>query len=262
MRPDIDDLATFYASRQGQLARRLFNNQIRALWPDVAGQIVLGIGYASPFLGALDRAERTIGLMPAAQGAGRWAPDGRNRVALAREDELPLPDGSVDRVLLVHALECAQHLSRLLREVWRVCADGGRILAIVPNRRGVWCWSDRTPFGFGQPYSIAQLQKTLLRHLFAPVQHRRALYLPPTGSSLLLRAAVPVERLGLRLAPQLAGVIMIEAEKRIYVGRPEPVARRAQGRRYLPVPQGVMARRPSHGRDLVLTRQSAAGSRH
>ncbi len=255
MRPDIDDLAAFYATRQGQLARRLFNNQIRALWPDVAGQSVLGVGYPAPFLAALDRAERTIGLMPATQGAARWAPEGRNRVVLAREDELPLPDGSFDRVLLVHALECAQHLSRLLREVWRVCADGGRILAVVPNRRGLWCWSDRTPFGYGQPYSFTQLQNMLERHLFAPVQQGRALYLPPTTSTLLLRAAIPAERIGLRLMPQVAGVIMIEAEKRIYVGRPEPARRRAPRRRYVSVPQGAMARR-TPGRELVLTRHS------
>ena len=260
MRPDIDELAAFYGSPQGQLARRLFSHQIRALWPDVTGMTVLGLGYATPFLGALDRAERAIGLMPATQGAARWAPDGRNRVALAREDELPLADGSIDRVLLVHALECAQHLSRLLREVWRVCADGGRILAIVPNRRGLWCWSDRTPFGYGQPYSIAQLQKTLQRHLFAPVQQGRALYLPPTTSTLLLRAAIPAERLGLRLMPQIGGVIMIEAEKRIYVGRPVAAARRAPKRRYVPVPQGAMARR-THGRELVLTRGSTCDER-
>ena len=37
MRPDIDELQEFYASRQGQLARRLVHRQVKALWPDLTG---------------------------------------------------------------------------------------------------------------------------------------------------------------------------------------------------------------------------------
>ena len=44
MRPDIDDLQSFYATRQGQLARRLIHHQLKALWPDLGGRTVLGFG--------------------------------------------------------------------------------------------------------------------------------------------------------------------------------------------------------------------------
>ena len=54
MRPDIDDLQLFYASRQGQLARRLIHHQLKALWPDLGGRAVLGFGYAAPYLAGLD----------------------------------------------------------------------------------------------------------------------------------------------------------------------------------------------------------------
>lgn len=242
MRPDVEDLQIFYASRQGQLARRLMHHQIKALWPDLRGLDVVGIGYAPPLLAGLDGARRAIALMPAEQGGARWPQDERCRTALGREGELPLADGSVDRVLLVHALECCTDVPRLMREVWRVLADGGRLIAVVPNRRGLWCLSDRTPFGHGQPYSAAQLQRTLNGNLFATMAERTALFLPPVRSQLLLRLVIPVERLGLGFARRFAGVVLIEAEKQIYVSTPAPALARSGARCYLPVADGVAAR--------------------
>ena len=222
MRPEVDDLQRFYASRQGQLARRLIHHQLKALWPDLSGRACW----------ASDTPRRS---WPASSTRpGRWRSCRRSkapvagprtddgRTALAREDELPLADGSIDRVLLVHALECCSNVPRLMREVWRVLADGGRMVAVVPNRRGLWCLSDRTPFGYGQPYSRGQLERTLDSHLFTPCAERTALFMPPTQSRLLLRLAVPAERLGLAFARQFAGVVLVEAEKRIYVGTGSP----------------------------------------
>lgn len=244
MRPDVDDLQAFYASRQGQLARRLMHHQIKALWPDLRGLNLVGFGYAAPLLAGLDGAARAVALMPAQQGVARWPPDEPCRAGLVREEELPLADGSVDRVLLVHALECCTNVPRLMREVWRVLADGGRLIAVAPNRRGFWCLSDRTPFGYGQPYSAAQLQRTLNGHLFTACAERTALFMPPTRSRLFLRLAVPVERLGLGFGRRFAGVVLIEAEKQIYVGTPLTAREPSPAvRRYLPVPDGVVAAR-------------------
>lgn len=260
MRPEVDDLQRFYASRQGQLARRLIHHQIRALWPDLTGCNVLGFGYAAPFLGGFDTALRSVALMPAEQGVGCWPSEGRGRTALAREDELPLADGSIDRVLLVHALECCGNVPRLLREVWRVLADGGRMIVVVPNRRGLWALSDRTPFGHGQPYSRGQLERTLNGHLFTAQAERAALFLPPTQSRLFLRLAVPAERLGQGFAHRFAGVVLIEAEKQIYAGTAVPALARSHVRRYAPVMQGLAAAREAvdgqvprqRGRGLVV----------
>lgn len=238
MHADIAELQEFYASRHGQLARRLIGHQLRQIWGDLSGRVVVGLGYAVPFLPVLDDAERAVALVP--QQAAGWSPiecDGR--IALVQDDELPLADGSVDRLLLAHALETTPKSHRFMREVWRVLADGGRMLALVPNRRGLWCWSERTPFGHGQPYSAGQLERMLRGYLFEPLTTRRALYLPPTGSRLLLRFAVPVERLGLRFAPQFSGVLLIEAEKRIYLPTVAAETGRRKARRpaYAAVPQ-------------------------
>ena len=90
---------------------------------------LLGIGYATPFLSALSpETERTVALMPASLGVLGWPADGRNLVALADEAELPFADYSIDRVLLVHALETSEQAGPMLKEIWRVLAGGGRLL--------------------------------------------------------------------------------------------------------------------------------------
>ncbi len=242
MRPEVDELVAFYQGREGQLARRLVAARLRALWPDVRGLDLVGIGYAAPYLALFEEARRCLAFMPATQGARMWPAHPPSRTALVREEELPLADGSVDRVLLVHALEHSERVDGMLRELWRVLADGGRLLAVVPNRHGAWCLSERTPFGHGQPYSAARLAKLLERRLFQPVAEERALYLPPARWGLLLKAAIPIERLGLKLAKELSGVVIVEAEKRIWQAAPV-FERRREARRYVAAAPAIGAAR-------------------
>ena len=120
---DVVDLRNFYGQRLGVVARRFVGRGIRALWRDTAGQRVLGIGYATPYLGLFrEEAERCLAFMPAAQGVVKWPTTRPALSALVDENELPLPDAAVDRVLLVHALEMTNDPAALLREVWRVLA--------------------------------------------------------------------------------------------------------------------------------------------
>src|SRR6202045_696076 len=136
---DVVDLRNFYSEKLGVVARRFVGRGIRALWHDTTGQRALGIGYATPYLGLFrEEAERCLAFMPATQGVVKWPSERPALAALVDELELPLTDAAVDRVLLVHALEMAPDAGALLREVWRVLAAGGRLLAVIPNRRGVW----------------------------------------------------------------------------------------------------------------------------
>jgi SAM-dependent methyltransferase len=238
MRDDVVDLRDFYATRVGQVARRMIGRRIRAIWPDVAGMRVLGLGFATPYLRPfLAEAERVAALMPASQGALPWPPEGPCRVALADEAELPLQDFSIDRVLLVHGLEFSEQVRPLLKEVWRVLAGGGRLLAVVPNRRGIWARIDGTPFGQGHPYTPSQLARLLRDESFTPEQVTGALYVPPTGSRMMLRSAAAIEKLGERWFTTFAGVSMVEATKQIYA---RTTARKVRTRPVLlPVPQGA-----------------------
>lgn len=242
MRPDVIDLQGFYATRQGQVVRRLISRQIRELWPDLSGCRVLGLGYPLPYLGPIDEeAERVCVLMPQAQGVLRWPSAQPNQVALAADCDLPLPDCSFDRVLMVHALEATEQVRPFLREIWRVLSDGGQALIVAPNRRGLWCISESTPFGHGRPYSAAQLKELLHGNLLAPQRGASALFMPPFRSRLLTRTAVAWERIGLRWARHFAGVVLMQAEKQIYAPPMEPALERHRRPAYAAVPSRMAA---------------------
>ena len=232
---DVIDLRDFYRSTLGQVARRAIRRRVRETWPDTSQMRVLGLGYATPYLVPFrDEAERVISVMPAQQGVLHWPADGPNQVALADEAELPLPDVSVDRVLLVHALEFSEQLRPMLREVWRVMADGGRLLAVVPNRRGIWARLDRTPFGHGYPYTPAQISQLLRENMFDPEGTSYGLFMPPSRRRMVITSAPAWEQVGQRWFPAFGGVLFVEAVKQIYAATPAVAVRRR--RVYIPVP--------------------------
>jgi len=214
---DVVDLREFYSRRLGIVARQMINRGIRERWPNADGQRVLGIGYPTPYLGLFrEDAERCIAFMPAAQGVLKW-PTGRPALAaLVDEFSLPLPDAAVDRILLVHALEMSDDPAALLREVWRVLSPSGRVMAVIPNRRGVWTRSDNTPFGHGRPYSRSQITDLLRQTWFTPTGWGEALFMPPYAGRWVLKSAQMWERAGAALALPFAGVHIVEATKQVY----------------------------------------------
>jgi SAM-dependent methyltransferase len=239
MASDVVDLRDFYRNAVGQVARRMIRRAIQRVWPDLRGMRLVGIGYATPFLSALSgETERTLAVMPATLGVLRWPSQGANRVTLADEGELPFADYSIDRVVLVHALETSEEVGALLKEIWRVLAGGGRVLIVAPNRRGIWARLDRTPFGSGRPYTMSQLSQLLRDEQFTPVGADAALFIPPSTSRMMLRSAAAWERIGKRWFPRFAGVLLVEATKQIYA---KPAAVRAPRRRlvYTPAPHGL-----------------------
>jgi SAM-dependent methyltransferase len=214
---DIVGLRSFYAQPLGHVARRLINLALRRRWPDTRGMALVGVGYATPYLGVFrEEVERTFAFMPATQGVVKWPSAAPSLAALVHETLLPLQDASVDRVLAIHALEMSVHAPDMLSEVWRVLAAGGRVLIVVPNRRGLWARMDTTPFGYGRPYSRAQLTQLLREALLTPVGWEEALWVPPFARSTFLRTAVAWERVGKTLSLPFAGVHIVEATKQVW----------------------------------------------
>jgi len=233
MRQDADTLKSFYTSPLGQVAGRLLSERVAALWPDAHELSVLGYGYALPVLeGRCGGARRVIAAMPEEQGAKKWtfAEHGNNTV-LTPEDRLPFEDQRFDRTLVMHGLEEAGSARVLLRELWRVTSEEGRILIIAANRRGVWSRADNTPFGEGRPWTRGQLSQLLEDNLFQVTAWAHALYLPPLGNKLNVASANTWERSGETLFAPLGGVVMVEAVKRLYIeprgSAPAPVTRKA-----------------------------------
>src|SRR5262244_2808068 len=222
---DVVDLRNFYAQRLGVVARRFVGRGIRKRFADTRGMSVLGVGYPTPYLGLFrEEAERCLAFMPAVQGVVKWP---TNRPGLAA---------------LVDALEMARDPIALLREVWRVLAGGGRLLIVVPNRRGVWARLDTTPFGHGRPYSRSQITHLLREAWFTPTGWGDALHVPPVARGWFLRSAVAWERAGSAVATPFAGVHIVEATKQVY----RAVPARRQRARLVPALEPALV--PSPGR--------------
>lgn len=213
--------AEFYATTRGAVAARLLRERLAPFWPDIRQKSVLGIGYTSPYLRLWrEQAYRCIAATPAQLGAARWPVSPPSMSCTVEEDGLPFPDLSFDRILLVHGLETAEHARQMLRDIWRVLKDDGRLLIVTPNRRGLWAHAESTPFGQGQPYSAGQVERLLARSLFRVEQRDTALYIPPIPIRLVLRGAWLAERVGRRIAPRFGGLTITEAVKDAYAGLP------------------------------------------
>jgi SAM-dependent methyltransferase len=222
---DSAPLQQFYESRIGQVARRLISRRLRQQWPELTGQRLLGLGYATPYLRLFPKAERALSAV-AAEDAAPWGNAGRCQIALVDEASLPFADASFDCVLVVHGLEVAEAQRPLLRELWRVLTPSGRVVFVVPNRSSLWAQIETTPFGNGRPFSRGQLQRLLEQSLFTPESWTSALYTPPFGRYRSVRAGNFLEGIGRRLWPRLAGVHIVAATKSLYVPVPAKEARR------------------------------------
>ncbi|MGB3147386.1 MAG: methyltransferase domain-containing protein, partial [Paracoccaceae bacterium] len=175
-------------------------------------------GFAVPMLRPyLAEARRVIALMPAPQGVMPWPAGLPNVSVLSEETRWPIETGMIDRLLVMHGLEASDHPAQLLDECWRVLGPGGRALFIVPNRSGLWARADATPFGYGRPYSMRQLDAILRQHSFSAERYETALFAPPSVRRFWMRTAPMWERFGHRVKRFMSGgVLIIEVSKQVH----------------------------------------------
>jgi len=215
MHLDVVDLIGFYQTPLGRHVAAEIGRALAALCAPGSGDRVAGYGFATPYLEALrGRAERVVALMPAPQGVVAWPEEGRGLVALVEEARLPLPDQSLDTLLLVHALEMSADAPALADEARRVLAPTGRLVVVVPNRQGPWAGADVSPFGFGRPYSRGQVRQALGSAGFEVEDWTTALHAPPVLRHVGLRSITAAERLGRACWPAFAGVLVCAASPR------------------------------------------------
>ncbi|WP_300036747.1 class I SAM-dependent methyltransferase [uncultured Roseobacter sp.] len=219
MHLDVQDLRNFYyRSALGRAAQASLRGRMLEIWPEAKGQTVVGYGFAAPLLRPyLKDARRVMALMPGPQGVMPWPPGLNNVSALIEETHWPIETGHVDKLVLLHGLETSERAFDLLEECWRVLGPGGRALFIVPNRAGLWARRDRTPFGFGRPYSPGQLETQLRKHQFLPERHLGALYQVPSSKRWWMKSGAAFENIGRRMPTMMAGgAFMVEATKLVY----------------------------------------------
>lgn len=212
----VVDFREFYATKLGASVANLLKRQLGGLTQTKSGETVMGLGYATPYLDDLSDDVVSLSFMLARQGVVHWPAGAANRSALVDEVDLPLLESMVDVALVVHSIEHAETPLEMLQEVWRVLAPQGRMILVVPNRRGLWAASESTPFGHGQPFSPGQISQLLRDAKFTPTQWRSALYLPPFRNETVLKSARGFDVAGVRVLNRFAGVTIVEAMKQVY----------------------------------------------
>lgn len=222
MHLDVQQLRNFYyRSPLGRAAQSSLRSAVSQIWPEAKGQTVAGFGFAVPLLRPyLAEARRIIALMPAPQGVMAWPPGLANVSVLCEETLWPIETGHVDKLILLHGLETSDRQGDLLDECRRVLGPGGRALFIVPNRAGLWSRSDATPFGYGRPYTLGQLEAQLKAHDFTVERHDSALYRLPAEKRFWRKSGALFEQVGRRLpAVLVGGAVLVEVSK-----RPQPTS--------------------------------------
>jgi len=213
--PDVTELKSFYDSPLGQVCTHSIRRAVARIWPEAKGETLLGVGYPLPVLRPfLKSADVICAAMPAGQGVIHWPANQENVTLLSHEQALPFRSGTLNRIILLHALEHAQPLPSLLEETNRALTPSGRMLVITPNRRSFWARAEHTPYAQGQPYSLPQLKRVLDRHGFKPLQSTQALFFPPFQSRTILKFARIIEKFWHKFFPHFGGILLVEVEKR------------------------------------------------
>lgn len=241
---DVVDLHDFYRTPLGGVARDLLSHKLAQRWPVMKGLNLLGLGYPLPYLEPWLRpqqagAERIVAAMPEKQGVIHWPSHSRSATTLVRTGHLPFADYSFDRILLIHSIEMEDSPQDMLDEVWRVLAPGGSLIAIVPNRRGLWARFDTTPFGYGHPYSRSQLTQVLRHAMFSCIYWSESLFVPPLPRRMMIKSAPLWEKVGDTLSLPFAGVHLVEATKLLH--RPIAVRKTKSYQRLAPFLQPASA---------------------
>ena len=195
---DVVDLRDFYVQRLGAVARHFVGRGVRRRWADTRGQRVLGIGYATPYLGLFrEEAERTPRLHAGGPGRGEMA-DARSprcrRWSTSSNCRCRMPRS-------IACCWCMRWRCRTIRP--RCCAKSGGCWRRAGScsrwcRTGAACgraWTPRRSVTAGR--IRARRSRSLLREAwFTPVDWSEALYVPPIQRGWFLRSAVAWERAG------------------------------------------------------------------
>lgn len=246
---DVTDCYAFYETSLGEIAEKVIAEVIASFWPSVKRDVVAGFGYTHPFLPYFTlEADRVISLMPAPMGVMSWPQDEKNASLLVCE-KLPFRDESIHRLLVVHAFEHTSNPSKMLEEFWRVLAPEGRLLVVVPNRRGLWSRTSHTPFGNGYPYTGRQIFSVVEQGWFVPQKPRYALFHPPAFSTTWGGLDQSLEHLGDKWFKKFGGVVALEAKKRV-VGLVRERQKTWRPRIFIPKPSvSCYAKSPSDSKE-------------
>jgi len=196
----------WYATPLGQVSDQLEKDLIYRYAHPQPGERALDVGTGTGHL-ACDLAARGLivtGLdrSEAMLRAAR-AKDCRVTWKLGEAENLPFPSGAFDLVLSVTAIEFVRDPARVLAEMARVTAPGGRMVVGALNARSSWAAARRRearrqggPFASAHFFAPDEFVTMLRRH--GPTEWSSSVFIGPSGRGLWLAGLL--ETLGQRLA--------------------------------------------------------------
>ena len=210
---DVETLRSFYHTKRGRSVQSLLGGYVDPFWDYRLDARNAVVGYGVSFM---PRAANGIVFLPMKRGSVGPLSRPVVRASVIDSHHFPLQDVQLDRLLLVHGLEFDESPTQLLSEAWRCLDGGGRLMAIVPHRLGLWARTETSPFGHGHPFSGRQLRQLLQNSGFEVTKLYRALFVPPFAMGLPLNIHNTIETIGKRWVKPAGGVLVAEANKLLY----------------------------------------------
>ncbi|TVT74182.1 MAG: class I SAM-dependent methyltransferase [Denitromonas halophila] len=208
------DLADWLQTPMGRYVTAWEEKQLDAMVADLFGYHAVQIGLTQfDFLRNNRIPSRTL---------CDFTTDGRLVDVLASSEALPFESGSVDLVLLPHALEFAEHPHQVLREVERILVPEGQLIVAGFNPYSLWGarrLAQRRVGAFpwqGQYLSVRRLKDWLQLLSFDTRGGGFGCYAPPMRQQRWLDRFNFMDAAGERWWPVCGGVYLLQAVKRVH----------------------------------------------
>ncbi len=213
---DVDRLDAFYQTKLGGLVQFDVGQNVNQLLNVAKNNTVVGYGYTYPYMDLFGNATNSVvTLAPMAQGGRGCLLKDQNISCVSEELLMPLLDRSVDKLFICHSFEFVNNIPEFLKECYRVLADDGEILMVVPNRRGLWAHNANTPLGYGMPYTGAQLSEILTNHMFNPISVQYGLFTLPNEMLFRYGLDKAMEFCTKFVSAKFGGVLYMLARKQV-----------------------------------------------
>ncbi|MCP5361125.1 MAG: hypothetical protein H6908_00570 [Hyphomicrobiales bacterium] len=217
--PDLTFLIEYYASAQGETTRTRLCGHIQYFINSGKEETCVGIGYCIPYINDERAFSSCWHFLPGE--LYRQKDILPEKGSVIDSAQFPVRKDSTNRILVIHGLEYIRDPYLFLQNIWNLLVPMGRVLLIVPNRMGLWARLTSTPFGYGTPFSLAQLEQLLQESQFHLLHARPALFMPPVTRRQGLRSSALWRIITRWLLRPVGGVWIVEAEKRLYAEIPE-----------------------------------------
>jgi len=214
MKINIENFKIFYSSFLGKSVIQIISKKIFLLWPDFNNSTNAVIGYGFPFLGIFkSNFQRLFFLVPKKFGLLNFFLDEKNLTVSVNEQNLPLDDLSIDRLLVVNCFEYLYDHKKFLRESWRILEKDGEIIIVAPNTLGFWRFFYKKKLNSLKTFTPYELNLLLSNNFFTFVDIEYCLFFPPSKSRFFINKLKLFEFLNNSLTKYFSGVIIIRGKK-------------------------------------------------